>query len=236
MSGLRPHTILDVGCDEAFWTVELARRLGVPSDGVYGIEIDRRAAEQAKRRLKLFEIDLESTSFPLVDRSIKLVTINQVLEHLKNVFFCLAECERVLEVNGHLAIGIPNLSGLLNRFYLLFGRQPMCLEFPGAHLRGFGHRAFLTFLRSNPAFGLVTCIGSSLYPFPPPVLETGARLLPGWAAYTFYLLRKLEHRARSVWLDFAADYPTGQVQREVMGISRQCSKMQSLPNPRVRNN
>ncbi len=204
VSTLRPNSLLDLGCGTGYWTLELAGRLGVPSDHVYGTEVDPPLVKQAKERPKLLEVNLEVDSLPLTDQSVELVTVNQVLEHLKNVFFCLAECERVLMIGGHLAVGVPNLSGLVNRLYLLLGRQPMCLEFPGPHVRAFTHRAFVTFVQSNSAFRLVRCLGSSLYPFPPPLLEAGARVIPSWSAYAFYLLKKVEHRPRSAWLSEAA--------------------------------
>lgn len=204
VSDVRPDSLLDLGCGDGSWSVEFAPRLGVPFERVYGVEVYPPLVNKARERFKLFEIDLEVQQLPLEDHSVELVIVNQLLEHLKNVFFCLAECERVLKIGGHLAVGIPNLAGIVNRVYLLLGRQPMCLEFPGPHVRAFTHRSFLTFVRSNPAFKLVRSLGSSLYPFPPPLLDRGARLLPGWSAYSFYLLKKVEHRPRSVWLDEAA--------------------------------
>ena len=147
VSDLRPNSLLDLGCGQGSWTLELAHRLGVPSERVYGTEISPPFVKQAREGLKLFEVDLEEDTLPLPDQSVELVTVNQVLEHLKNVFFCLAECGRVLKVGGHLAVGIPNLAGLVNRVYLLLGRQPMCLEFPGPHVRAFTHRAFVAFVR-----------------------------------------------------------------------------------------
>lgn len=204
VSDLRPNSLLDLGCGDGSWSLELARRLDVPPERIYGTEVYPPLVKQAREKIKIFEIDLEEDTLPLTDQAVELVIANQVLEHLKNVFFCLAECERVLKVGGHLAVGIPNLAGLVNRVYLLLGRQPMCLEFPGPHVRAFTHRAFVTFIRSNPAFRLVRCLGSSLYPFPPPLLEAGARVIPSWSAHAFYLLEKVEHRPRSVWLNEAA--------------------------------
>ncbi len=203
VSDISPESLLDIGCGDGSWTLELAHRLGVPPKRIYGTEVDPQLTKQAQEKLTLFEIDLEKDPLPLLDQSVELVTANQVLEHLKNIFWCMAECERVLKVGGHFAIGIPNLSGLLNRVYLLLGRQPICLNFPGPHVRAFTHRAFLAFVQSNPAFTLIRCRGSSLYPFPPPLLEAGARVLPGWSAYAFYLLKKVEHRPQSAWLDEA---------------------------------
>ena len=198
---LRPKSLLDVGCGDGKWAEETARQLEIPAGELRGIEICPPLLEEARKRLKLMTIDLENQQWPLSDRSVDLVTINQVLEHLKNAHFCLAEGERVLRVGGHLAIGIPNLSGLMNRLFLLIGRQPMCILFPGPHVRSFTHETFLRFLRMNPAFTVVRCRGSSLYPFPPPILERGAEKFPAGSAYSFYLLKKVAHRDRSVWME-----------------------------------
>ena len=197
---LRPGVFLDVGCGDGKWTLEAAQRLGVRSGDVYGIEIHDPSVREARRRLQCSRVDLEAERWPFEDQSVELITLNQVLEHLKNAHFCLAECERVLRVGGHLALGIPNLSGLLNRFLLLLGRQPMCIEVPGPHVRSFTHRAAARLLRSNPAFELVRMRGSCLYPLPWPLVEWAARKLPGLSAYSFYLLKKVEHRDPSAWM------------------------------------
>jgi len=201
VSKLRPHVFLDVGCGNGDWTVSVANRMGIVPENIQGIEINPRQASEAERKLRLFRVDLEAERWPFPEQSVSLITANQVLEHLKNAHFCLAECDRVLQVGGYLAIGIPNLAGLVNRLLLLFGSQPLCIHFPGPHVRSFTHRAFLSLLRLNPAFELVETRGSSLYPLPWPWLEVAAVKFPGLSAYTFYLLRKIEHRIPSAWTE-----------------------------------
>lgn len=201
VGGLRPDSLLDVGCGDGAWAAELARELGVPEERVHGIEVHPVHAGQAETRLRLARVDLESQAWPYEPGSFSLVCVNQVLEHLKNVHVCLAEAERVLKVGGHLAVGVPNLAGLMNRLRLAAGRQPMCLEFPGPHVRGFSHGALLRFLAGNPAFRVLRTRGSSLYPVPWPLTELLAAPLPSLSAYSFILLEKTGAATRSAWLD-----------------------------------
>ena len=156
--------------------------------------------EAAGKRLRAVKLDLELEPFPFPDEKFEVVLCNQILEHLKNIFLPLSEMERVLKTGGYLALGIPNLAALHNRLLLLAGRQPVCNAITGPHIRCFAHKAFLGFLRSNLNFRLVATSGSSLYPFPWPAVEFGARLFPGLSAYTFYLLKKTRHApGESAW-------------------------------------
>lgn len=89
VSDLKPNSLLDLGCGDASWSLELAHRLGVPPEHIHGTEVYPPLVKAARERLKLLEVDLEEDALPLPDQSVELVVVNQVLEHLKNVFFCL---------------------------------------------------------------------------------------------------------------------------------------------------
>lgn len=198
----RPNNLLDIGTAEGRKTLEYAEALGIHRENIYGIEIAKHYIElAAKTSISLATLDLEKGRFPFTDETFEVVTCNQVLEHLKNIFLPLSEMERVLKTGGHLAIGIPNLAALHNRILLLFGFQPLCNDILGPHIRCFTHKAFLNFLKSNPNFRIITATGSSLYPFPYPAVEFGAYFFPGLSAYTFYLLQKINHNLQlSPWL------------------------------------
>jgi len=93
---------------------------------------------------------------------------------LKTVIAPLREMMRVTQTGGFVAVGIPNLSSLLSRVYLLLGRDPVCLAFPGPHVRGLTHRSFGRMLRSNPNLSLEAATGALFYPVPPRLVrETG---------------------------------------------------------------
>lgn len=196
----KADSLLDVGCADGAKTAQYAASLKVPAGNVYGIDVFDKYVEAAGKRLHAVKLDLERDPFPFPNEKFGAVLCNQIFEHLKNIFLPLSEMERVLKTGGYLAVGIPNLAALHNRLLLLAGRQPVCNAIVGPHIRCFAHKAFLKFLLSNPNFRLVAMGGSSLYPFPWPVVEFGARLFPGLSAYTFYLLRKTRHApGESVW-------------------------------------
>lgn len=199
--GLEAKSLLDVGCGDGAETEELARRVGAPLTAVHGAEFHPPHLAAAQKRFHAFRHDAEMDRLPLDDGAVELVALNQILEHLKNVFLCLAEAERVLKVGGRLSIGVPNLAALVPRIQLLVGVQPSCMRFPGPHIRGFSYREFKRFLRMNPAFEIERERGAVLYPFPWPLTDALAAPLPRWATFMFFRLRKREHRARSAWLD-----------------------------------
>lgn len=193
----RPESVLDVGCGDGQTTQIYADRWSLPPSAIEGVEPQPKY--NALLPFKVYSIDIEREKLPFPDMSKDLVICNQVLEHLKTVISPIREMARVTKVGGHVLLGIPNLASLVSRAYLLLGRDPICLAFPGPHIRGLAHRSFLRFLRSNPNFSVMTVTGSSLYPVPRPFLEPLARLFPGLACYTFYVLRKKRHAPERDW-------------------------------------
>ncbi len=101
--------------------------------------------------------------------------------------------DRVLGIGGYLIIGIPNLAALHNRFFILFGKQPMCNIIMGPHVRCFTHKGFLKFIKQNTNFKLQSISAATFYPFPYPVVQHCAKYFPGLSSYTFYLLKKIKH-------------------------------------------
>ena len=188
-------SLLDIGCAEGLKTMAYAGLLGLPPEKVKGVEPQERYRLKAAGKFEAYTVDIEKQPLPFTDESFDVIVCNQVLEHLKNIFLPLSEMDRVLRTGGYLLIGIPNLAALHNRFLLLFGRQPKCNDMRGPHIRCFTHRAFLDFLALNPNFELAGTGSATLYPFPFPLVDWLGRLLPGPAAYTFYLLRKKKHDA-----------------------------------------
>ena len=193
--------LLDVGCGEGDATQTYARVLDLPMARVEGIEPQEKYKYTPP--FKVHSLDIEREKFPFPDEKFDIVICNQVLEHLKIVIHPLREMVRVVRAGGYLVLGIPNLASLMSRVYLAFGRQPICLAFPGPHIRGFSDRAFRKFLFANRNLELLKVSGSALYPFPPPLCQTVARMYPGMACYTLYLLQKVRH-------DTAADWPVDQ--------------------------
>lgn len=189
----RAGSLLDVGCAEGVKAQLYAAALSVPPGGVTGVEGNKAHCLLAAPKFRVERVDFEREKLPFADESFEVVVCNQVLEHLKNIFLPLAEMDRVVKTGGWLLIGIPNLAALHNRALLLAGRQPLCNDIAGPHIRCFTHSAFKAFLRTNPNFELAACESSTLYPFPYPLVDLLGRNLPGLAASTFYLLKKKKH-------------------------------------------
>jgi len=189
----RAESLLDVGCAEGGKAPLYAEALSVPLGRVVGVEGNRAYCQLAAPKFRVECLDFEREKLPFADESFEVVVCNQVLEHLKNIFLPLAEMDRVVKTGGWLLIGIPNLAALHNRALLLAGRQPLCNNITGPHIRCFTHSAFTKFLRANPNFELAATESSTLYPFPYPFVDFLGRKLPGLAASTFYLLKKKKH-------------------------------------------
>jgi SAM-dependent methyltransferase len=214
-AGRELRSVLDVGCGAGGYTMRYAEALGVPLERVTGVEYHPDHLTAARQRFRTERVDLERDELPFEDGSADLIICNQVLEHIKNVFWALAEMDRVLAVGGVLAIGIPNLTSLLNRAVLLVGRQPVTIDIGGPHVRGFAHRSFRDFLLRHPGYVLETQLGSSLYPWPAKFgAERLARRLPGLSAYTFYALVKRTSVDPSPWLAYGTDGETSYTHAE----------------------
>lgn len=138
------------------------------------------------------KIDLETEELPFKDNTFDLVICNQVLEHLKNYKKVIDDLIRTTKNQGYIAVGIPNLAHLINRIYLLFGIQPMCIHLDSSHVRSFTHRSFVNMISSLEKVKFIDCKGSLMYPFPLIVGKFLARHFIGLSGYICYLLRKVK--------------------------------------------
>ena len=108
-----------------------------PTAERFAVEAYAPNVEKLKVHNKVFVLDLEKDPLPFADESIDVVLCNQVLEHVKEIFWILHQVNRVLRVGGHLVIGVPNLASWHNRLLLLCGRQPTVIQNHSAHVRGY---------------------------------------------------------------------------------------------------
>jgi len=106
-----PQTVLDIGCGTGATCAYLKSRY--PSAHVWGIEINRQAADVAKGRLddvacgKFEDIDLEG--FGIHKGSLDLVICADVLEHMYDPWSVVVRLRDYLTTDGKLVISIPNL-------------------------------------------------------------------------------------------------------------------------------
>ena len=193
MVSFKPLNMLDVGCGDGSRTLRMAQYFLIPPTRTYGLDFNRTYIDQCQNLFHAERVDLDIDRIPYEDETFDLVVCNQVLEHLKNYNMVLHEILRVTKPGGYMMIGIPNLAHLINRFYLLFGIQPMCLDITSSHVRGFTHNAFKKKLNSLPGITYFDCAGSELiYPLPLFVARPLSKICTGFCAYICYLARKKE--------------------------------------------
>jgi len=120
-----------------------------------------------------------------------VIIANQILEHVKEIFWIWHEISRVLRIGGKLIIGIPNLASLHNRLLLLFGKQPACIKCYSAHIRGYTFEDIMKFQKTCwGGYRLLNFKGSNFYPFPLPLSLFLSKIFPKMAVSIFLLLKK----------------------------------------------
>jgi len=191
LEGYCPYNIVDVGCGNGSRTIRIAKHLNVDMSNVYGVDYSEDFAITCQSMFNVSKIDLEIDNIPHDDGTFDIVICNQVLEHLKNYSNVIDELIRVTKKKGYILIGIPNLAHLINRIYLLFGMQPMCIDMDGSHVRAFTHRSFLRMLDSLQETKLVDFEGALMYPLPFFLAKTFAHHFVGLSGYVCYLLQKI---------------------------------------------
>jgi len=127
LAGLRPRLalarrnrrsgrLLDIGCGSGLF-LKLARESGFQ---VTGLDRSEDLAAYARRR---FDLDLrvaeEVRGSGLPEESFEMVTLWHTLEHLRDPRGSLDEIRRLLVPGGHLITAVPNLKGLVPRYFRL---------------------------------------------------------------------------------------------------------------------
>jgi methionine biosynthesis protein MetW len=183
----RGGRLLDVGCWDGANTLRYASAVQAQP---LGIEVFSDMAGRARSRgVEVAEIDLEREAFPWPDNSIDVVVCNQVLEHLKNIWFPVSEMFRVVRPNGILIVSVPNLASLHNRVLLFLGRQPTSIRVNGPHVRGFTFREFRSFLAAG--FEVDRMLSTGFHPFPPAWTKPLCRMFPSCGHSTIAICRKV---------------------------------------------
>lgn len=145
--------------------------------------------------IELRVLDLEREALPLADESVDLFVANQILEHVKELFWVSHQVALKLRLGGYVIIGVPNIGALHNRLAFLFGIQPSQMKSYSAHVRGFAAKEILRFFSVcfPGGFQLELFRGAQFYPFPQLMARALARLFPSLAHSTFYLMKKTSH-------------------------------------------
>ncbi len=150
-----------------------------------------------------FSVDIEREKLPFEDESVNIIVINQVLEHVKDIFWIINEISRVLTVQGRLIIGVPNLASLHNRLLLCAGIQPTCIQTDSAHVRGYTKRSIEKLLNIWPnGYDLIFFRGSNFYPFPPSLANFFSRIFPSFSVSIFMCFQKTKKYTGSEYIRF----------------------------------
>jgi SAM-dependent methyltransferase len=184
-------TLVDVGAG-------MGRDLGIaravcPHGALHAVECYPDNVRLLRERgCTVHAVNIEEESLPFADESIDVVLSNQVLEHVKELFWIFHEMTRVLRVGGVCILGVPNLSALHNRLLMLFGGHPTQSKMCSAHVRCFSKGDFGLFLDEcwPEGFRLEKFMGSQFYPFPGGVARRLAGAFPTLAHTIFFMLRK----------------------------------------------
>jgi SAM-dependent methyltransferase len=106
----RRGRILDVGCAQGLF-LEVARAEGWDTAG---IDLDRKGVEAARARgLDVHQGELQPGGFP--PQSFDVVTLFDLLEHVRDPRGLVAACREVLRPGGFLVVTTPDVSGLVPR-------------------------------------------------------------------------------------------------------------------------
>lgn len=199
-SGPPIRTLLDVGCWDGVATAEYAAATGARP---FGVEVfDAEANEARARGIDVAVVDLERAPLPHADGSMDLVVVNQVFEHLKNIWGPMAEVHRVLAPGGRLVFSVPNLASLHNRVLLAVGRQPSSIRTFGPHVRGFTFAEVEALVTLGGAFVLEQRRGVGFHPIPARRARRLARIWPG-ASHTILVVARKTGTGQPGWTGFA---------------------------------
>lgn len=99
--------------------LDIAKRI-FPEAKLYAYEGYPPYQELLKRKnIELPAIDIEHNRFPYDDNTFYVIICNQILEHVKEIWWIMHEITRVLKPNGSFIIGVPNLASLHNILFLV---------------------------------------------------------------------------------------------------------------------
>ena len=108
----RPGRLLDVGCGDGLLLAQAHAR----SWRVSGVEIRARLVQRLRSQgigEQIHRGFLEDAAFP--DASFDVVTLINVLEHVRDPQMMLIECKRIVRPGGLVAVHVPNVGGLQAR-------------------------------------------------------------------------------------------------------------------------
>jgi len=207
--------LLDLGCGDGAWTLEVARHVG--ASDFHGVEMIEEIASQARaRHIDVLEADLSEPLDGYEDGSFDVIHSNQVIEHLRGTDCFMQEIRRLLAPDGYALISTNNLSSWHNILSLVVGWQPTpcnvsdCVNIGNplnaygdyehscrgqTHLRVFTAKALTALARYHGLRPLTEC-SAGYYPLPPNIGRHLARFDRRHGAYLVHLYEREPRFAR----------------------------------------
>lgn len=138
-SGGKPvERLLDLGCDDGVWSMDLARATGAAE--VHGVEIVPEAAARAEALgVRVWRLNLNAKLDELPSNHYDLIHANQVIEHVTNVDVFVSEVYRLLKPGGYAVISTENGSSWHNVFAAIMGWQIFSLTNVSEKIAGLGN-------------------------------------------------------------------------------------------------
>ncbi len=113
--------ILEFGCHTGLLARVFSEQKNCKIDGIEG---NRQALEKAKQWLgKSYCIDVEQIdTYPSIEKKYDYIIFSHILEHLRNPYEVLQKSKDYLKDDGHIIIGLPNVSNIVQRIDMLMGK------------------------------------------------------------------------------------------------------------------
>jgi 2-polyprenyl-3-methyl-5-hydroxy-6-metoxy-1,4-benzoquinol methylase len=171
-----PGRLLDVGCNIG----SISEPFVKAGFDVYGIDVSAKYIETCRsKNIKAVCGDI-TQGLPFEDSFFNYVIAGEIIEHLIDTDFFLAEIHRVLSKNGCLVITTPNILSLENRLRILVGRYPLFVDYKitdDNHLRVYCARALKKQLIETN-FKIEKIVGSFVPLFYSVLKKTPVSLIP----------------------------------------------------------
>jgi SAM-dependent methyltransferase len=133
----------DVGCGNGIFSINLKRRFGCKLIGIDGSSHALSMAQGQGFDELHCVTDFCTDPFPLAEQSVDLVLCKDVLEHLVDPFFAVAQIYRILKPGGFCLIHVPNHFPLMGRMRILFQNKIDTFNyFPDANRWDYPHVRF----------------------------------------------------------------------------------------------
>ena len=166
-----------------------------PNIKMFGVDFTEKFKKELTSKnisLQVKNIEQDELDFP--DEGVDVFLANQVLEHIKEIFWLNDQVAKKLKIGGYFIIGLPNISSLHNRILFLGGKQPTQMKTYSAHVRGFSHREIINFFDTvfPGGYELIAKKGAQFYPFPKIFSRGLCFLFPSLAFSNFYLFKKIK--------------------------------------------